>query len=84
MKTEELDKTDNEKIFIERDRKLTREELNEKLQTVNQALVTGGADTIRKAMMAVVPTYHDADSVNRDAIHAEEMRVARSGEVVLQ
>lgn len=84
MKTEELDKTDNEKIFIERDRKLTREELDEKLRTVDQALVTGDADAIRKAMMAVVPTYHDADSVNRDAIHAEEMRVARSGEVVLQ
>ncbi|MBQ1935403.1 MAG: polysaccharide biosynthesis protein [Clostridia bacterium] len=84
MKTEELDKTDNEKIFIERDCKLTREELNEKLRLVHQALDTGDMEAIRKAMMEVVPTYHDADSVNRDAIHAEEMRAARSEEVILQ
>lgn len=74
MKTEELDKTDNEKIFIERDAKISRNELAEKFSVVEEALKTRDGDTIRSAMMQVVPTYHDADSVNRKAVYAEEMK----------
>ena len=76
MKTEELDKTDNEKIFIERERKIPREELLEKLKIVNRALATRDNDAIRKAMMEVVPTYRNAETVNRDALNTAEMRSA--------
>ena len=76
MKSEELDKTDNEKIFIEREHKIPRSELMEKLRIVDRALATRDNDIIRQAMMEVVPTYRNADLVNRDAIHAEEMRSA--------
>ncbi len=82
MKTEELDKTDNEKIFIERERKIPREELLEKLKIVDRALLTRDNNAIRQAMMEVVPTYRNADVVNRDAINAEEMRNARTSEEV--
>jgi hypothetical protein len=74
--TNELEKTDNEKIFIEREHKIPRSELMEKLRIVDRALATRDNDIIRQAMMEVVPTYRNADLVNRDAIHAEEMRSA--------
>lgn len=82
VKTEELDKTDNELIFIERDKALTRSELAQKLQVLQSAAEHGGADDVREALMQVVPTYHDPDEVNRAAEQAEEMmRVTQIADV---
>lgn len=41
MKTEELDKTANELIFIERDKCLEREEVDEKVSILKKAIETG-------------------------------------------
>lgn len=57
VKTEELDKTENELIFIERDIPVTMEELNRKLDILRQAIATGDEETVRSAMKQVVPTY---------------------------
>ena len=68
IKNEELDKTDNEMIFIERDKPLSKEEINRKLDVLRAALETSNDDTVRQALMEVVPTYHTPNEVNAAAI----------------
>jgi len=80
MRTEELDKTDNERIFIERDRALSRKEIDEKLVRLQKALDEGGAEAARRAVIAEVPTFKDPDELNRHAAEAEEVKAA--GEAV--
>lgn len=81
IKTEELLKTENNMIFIERDTPLTREEVDEKLEMLRVAVAEGegtiGAESITNAMKKAVPTFHSPDEVNAIADEAEEMRVAR-------
>ena len=64
MRTEELDKTDNQRIFIERDKALTRAEMAEKLSRLKKALDEGGAPAARRAVIAEVPTFHDPAELN--------------------
>ena len=78
IKSEELDKTDNNMIFVERDHPLSEEEIQEKLDVLKKALETQSNRIVKKALMDVVPTYHKPEEVNENAIHAEEMRVASS------
>lgn len=75
IKTEDLDKTDNELIFVERDKPLGTEEIEEKLEVLREALKTEDDDVIRAALKKVVPTYHSPEEVNADALKAEEMKI---------
>lgn len=77
IRTEEMERTENEKIFIERDRPPTREAVAEKLSVLHEALeADDGADAVRAALRRVVPTYHSPEEVNRTAEQAEEMKRA--------
>ena len=76
IKTEELDKTDNDMIFVERDKPLSEAEIEEKLETLRVALKSNSNRVVKKALMEVVPTYHTPEEVNKNAIEAEEMRIA--------
>ncbi len=64
VKTEELDKTKNEMIFIEKDIPLSREAIYEKLKVLTAACDTGDDDQTREALKRVVPTYHAPEEVN--------------------
>ena len=64
VKTEELDKTENSLIFIERDKPLSREEINEKLDILRQACETGSDEQVKAALKQVVPTFRDPEEVN--------------------
>jgi FlaA1/EpsC-like NDP-sugar epimerase len=75
IKTGELDKTENEMIFIERDKIQSRDEIEEKMKILRNAMKVGGNEVIREAMLRVVPTFHDADEVNIKAAEAEEMKI---------
>lgn len=74
MKTEELDKTDNDMIFIERDKGLSREEVEEKLAILKKAVEQEGYESVRAAIRATVPTYKTPEEVNAKALDAEEMK----------
>ena len=67
IKTEELDRTDNDLIFVERDKPLGMTEINEKLDKLRAALKTGSNRVVKKALMDVVPTYHSPEEVNSKA-----------------
>ena len=77
MKTEELDKTDNEMIFIERDKGLSREEVDAKLDILLEAVEKEGQDSIVAAVKATVPTFHDPAELNKKAAETAEMKNAR-------
>lgn len=77
VKTEKLDKTDNSLIFVERDTTLPREEIDRRLQVLEQACATGDDEAVRSALKLVVPTYHSPEEVNAKAEQAEEMKQQR-------
>ena len=80
IKNEELDKTENKLIFIERDHPLKREEVEDKLEILRTAVESAkdeiGSRKIKEAMKKVVPTYFDPEEVNCDADKTEEMKLA--------
>lgn len=76
IKTEELDKTANEKIFVERDKPLSAAQIEQKLADLRAALDSRSNRVVKRALMAAVPTYHTPEEVNEKAIEAEEMRLA--------
>ena len=76
IKTEELDRTGHNLIFVERDRPLSREVIAEKLEILRKALTTQSNRIVKKALMEVVPTYHTPEEVNSEAIASAEMQMA--------
>jgi len=76
IKTEELTKTDNRMIFIERDKPLSRGEIDEKIEILRRAVETQNDEKVRQAMKRVVDTYHAPEEVNSSAVEADEMQMA--------
>lgn len=62
VKTGKPDKTDNNLIFIERDRPCSPEEIGEKLKILHAAADTGDNDAVRRALHEAVSTYREADA----------------------
>ena len=77
VRTEDLDKTGNEQIFIERDKPLNPEDIARKLEILRQAAATNDDEICRQAMKQVVETYRDPEEVNCQAEQAREMQSAR-------
>ena len=76
VNTEELDKTENSLIFIERDEPIGEHELSEKLSGLRRAYLSGDDDECREALHRAVPTFHRPEEVNAVAEKAKEMKVA--------
>ena len=76
MKTEELDKTSNDIIFIERDKGLPRAEVERKLELVRAAIETEEQSAVLDVIRKTVPTFRDPEEVNRRADQAQEVRQA--------
>ncbi|MBE6798781.1 MAG: polysaccharide biosynthesis protein [Ruminococcaceae bacterium] len=71
-----LERTKNNLIFVERDAPLSREEVDKKLAVLKEAL-SGDNDDIKSALMQVVPTFHSADVVNSKAAESKEMQMCK-------
>ncbi|MBP5314171.1 MAG: polysaccharide biosynthesis protein [Eggerthellaceae bacterium] len=67
IRTEELDTTSNNLIFIERDTPLPIAELDKKLKTLSSAVKEGDDAAARAILKAAVPTFKDPDEVNGHA-----------------
>ena len=65
VKSETLIKTDNEKIFIEKDEPLSNQELTERLNILSRATFMGSDKIAKAALKEVVPTYVNGDQVNK-------------------
>ena len=66
VKSERMDKTDNDLIFIERDRPLSWAEIEKKLSILGNACDTGDDDLAREALRQVVPTFYRPEEINRE------------------
>lgn len=77
VKTEELDKTDNELIYIERDKPLSEREISKKLELLQNACETEDDDLVRDVLRKVVPTFRKPEEVNRTASESDEMKNSR-------
>ena len=78
IRTEELNKTDNDRIFVEKDKPLSMAEIEVKLKILRDALDTESNRRVKQALMEVVPTYHKPDEVNEKATESQEMKMAGS------
>ncbi len=78
VKTEELDTTDNELIFIERENPITFEEVEKKLAVLENAIKSGDDDVVREALRSVVPTFKTPEEVNKTAAASVEMQTVKS------
>ena len=82
VKTEELDKTDNRLIFIEKDCPLPRQEMDRRMELLAKAVESGSDDRTRKALKQVVPTFRSPEEVNASAEQSEEMKMQREAACV--
>lgn len=64
VNTEELDKTENQMIFIEKDKPLSKECIQEKLKILEKACASENNDVAREALRQVVPTFKRPEEVN--------------------
>jgi len=64
VKTEEMDKTENSLIFIERDKPLSIEEIYSKVDILKAACGESSDEAVKAALKKVVPTYRSPEEVN--------------------
>ena len=79
IREEELDKTENKLIFIERDQPLPREEVDKKVEYLRQmaaAWDAGSAPDARTVLKEMVPTFCDPEDLNPNADSTAEMASA--------
>jgi len=83
IKTENMDKTENEMIFIERDTPLSREAVEDKVTYLKNCALAwdeGNGITAREALSKVVPTFYDPNVLNEKAEASEEMQMMQEKE----
>ena len=68
VKTEELDKTSNSMIFIERDKALSAEEIDIRLEKLKKACESGDDLEAKEALRSAVPTFKRPEEVNKGKI----------------
>ena len=80
MDKDNLTKTSNSLIFIENDTPPTREEVEEKIRILCEAVKAAeceiAAPSIKEAMKRVVPTFREPEEVNRKAAESREVKEA--------
>lgn len=74
VKTEEMHRTKNDLIYIEKDKALEAEEIIKKLAVLQDAADNGNIEAVKQAFKNVVPTYSDPEFVNSIAMQAVEMK----------
>lgn len=65
MNSDTLTKTDNDLIFIEKDTPLSKEEIDEKLEVLKNAIESEDDDDAREALRSVVPTFRRPEEINQ-------------------
>lgn len=86
VKTEELDKTSNSMIFIERDSALSPEEINTRLNMLREVCETGDDSQAREVLRKDVPTFKKPEEVNRAAefaVHQKKSEPEREEAVAI-
>ena len=64
MDKEKADKTGHEKIFCEKDIPLSDTEMEEKLNALREAVLSGSDERAKRVLHATVPTFRNPEEVN--------------------
>lgn len=72
IRPEELEKTANEKIFVEHQRPIAREWMEAQLMQLDRVLQSHDRDAVRDCLHDIVPSFCDPDEVNAAAIERVE------------
>lgn len=78
MASRDIEKTENDQIFVERQPAVTQEELRGKLAVLEAALEKNDPSVIRGALRMVVPHFHEPEEVNKD--QGEEVVIPGTGD----
>ena len=82
VKKEDMQKTENDLIFIEREVAPTRSDVEAKLEVLRTAVKANEnnlvAPDVKTALKSVVPTFVDPDEINNTAEASEEMKTVVS------
>ena len=81
MKTEELDKTPNKMIFIERDTALSKEEISERMEILRKACDMGDDLMAKEALRKVVPTYKTPEEMNQKVTLMQNKKETKAKEI---
>lgn len=73
IKNRDIERTENDKIFVERQPAITAEEMQEKLELLQKTLINSEPAVIRKVLHQVVPTFCEPEELNRD--QGEEVHI---------
>ena len=65
INSQTLTKTDNDLIFIEKDTPLSKEEIDEKLEALRNAIESEDDNDAREALRSVVPTFRRPEEINK-------------------
>ena len=78
VKKDEMQRTENELIFIEHEEAISRELVEEKMEILRLAVSENeddiGSEEITKALKAVVPTFLSPEEINSTAESSDEMQ----------
>ena len=72
---EELDKTDNDMIYVERGTPLAPEEIERKLESLEMACSTQDDEIVKSVLHEVVPTFKTPEEVNATAMQSKEFEM---------
>ena len=82
IKTENLKKTDNSRIFVEVDAPMSRAEVEDKLEALRAVLRETeqelASPRIKEVMQSLVPTFRNPEEVNSHAAEATEMQTVNA------
>lgn len=75
VKTEELDRTDNSMIFIERDKPLSLTEVDEMLSKLQKGIDAGDDKNMKNIIKQVVPTFIEKEEANKVIKNGDKVEV---------
>lgn len=80
VKTEKLEKTEDDLIFIEKDAPPSREEIDRKMEDLAAACATEDDDIVRRALKVAVPTFKAPHEVN-NAVNIKADKIIDNAEL---
>lgn len=78
----DIEKTENDQIFVERQPAVTPKELDGKLAILAAALEKNDPSVIRKALHQVVPTFHEPEDLNKEQGEDVQIPSQKSAKIV--
>ena len=77
VRTDELDTTENDLIFIEKEKPISYDEVKQKLSVLKNAVNSKNNDLAREALRFVIPTFKSPEEVNKKAEESMEMNIVK-------